>query len=110
MTRRYVESLPDSIRIGPYDVPISKVESIREANGECWGVYYHGVISIVFDHPSPGHAAGVFLHECFHAMWSNAAIDDPAPEEKAVSALSLATIGLLRDNNPWLLNWIKRAM
>ena len=109
MTRKYVQSLPDLVRISGYDIPIKKAEEIKDGDKQSWGTFENEAITIVLEHPSKMHAAMVFVHEVNHAIWSFGGHQKEATEEAAVSCISSGTMQVARDN-PWFLSWLKKAL
>jgi hypothetical protein len=107
MTSKYVNSLPDTIRIGPYDLEICKVEKIGDED-KYFGMFEGATerITIVLNHPSKTRAADTFLHEIMHAVWYM--VHASGEEEQTVSALSTGLILAFKDNK-WLHDWLKKA-
>jgi hypothetical protein len=106
MTAKYVNSLPDTIRVGPYNFRVCKVEKIDE--DKYFGMFHGAVeeISIVLSQPSKTRAADTLMHELLHAIWY---VSGPnGEEEEMVSCLATALVGVFKDN-PELLTWFRRA-
>jgi Zn-dependent peptidase ImmA (M78 family) len=107
MTTKYVLSLPDSIRVGPYDMRIVKVEKINDKD-EYFGMFEGAkeTISIILEQPSKHRAADTMMHELLHAIWYT--VTPSGEEEQTVGSVSTALVQVFRDN-PALLTWFKLA-
>jgi hypothetical protein len=107
MTAKYVNSLPDTIRIGPYNLAICKVEKIGEED-KYFGMFDGSTeqISIVLNHPSKTRAADTLLHEILHGIWY--VVHASGEEEQTVSALATGLIQTFKDNK-WLHDWLKKS-
>lgn len=107
MTAKYVQALPDTVRVGPYHFKICKVEKI-DGEDKYFGMF-HGAeetISIILNQPSKTRAADTLMHEILHAIWYTS--NPNGDEEEMVSCLATALIQVFKDT-PALLAWIKRA-
>lgn len=106
MTAKYVNSLPDVIRVGPYNFKVRKVEKIDD--DKYFGMF-HGAeetISIILNQPSKTRAADTMMHEILHAIWYTA--NPSGEEEDQVSCIATSLIQVFRDT-PELLTWFRRA-
>lgn len=107
MTVKYVQSLPDVIRVGPYKFKVCKVEKIEEED-RYFGMF-HGAeetISIILNQPSKTRVADTVMHEILHAIWYTA--NPNGEEEEMVSCIATALIQVFKDT-PELLTWFMRA-
>lgn len=107
-----VAALPDSVRIGPYDFAIEMMSPLESASrGDLWGECSTSLmkISMSQEFPSAAKAVDTFLHECLHALFWAAGIEDADKEERIVGHLGTALTGLHRDN-PWLTQWLQDAL
>lgn len=106
-----IRGIPDTIRVGPFDMAIRLIHH-REAEAEQrWGCF-HSVsqaIEIQEDFPTAQKAADTLLHEIGHAIYWTYGINDKDNEERIVSTFATGWVQVYQDN-PWLMNWIKRAI
>jgi hypothetical protein len=101
-------SLPDSIRIGPYDISIVlwTVEQAEENNSD------EGQFSATDEEirlaplRSKVRIAEVMLHEITHALFWSGNIEPEDGEERIVLRLGIGWAQVYRDN-PWLLDWLR---
>ena len=104
---KYVNSLPDVIKVGPYNLKVLKVDKIGDED-KFFGMFYGAeeTISIVLSQPSKTRAADTLMHEILHAIWYTA--NPNGEEEDQVSCIATALIQVFKDT-PELLTWFKRA-
>jgi hypothetical protein len=108
---KLVQSLPDSIRVGPYDMRLMPLDgSTAEAAG-VFGFFKRRdqVIAIDVDHVSCTGLADTLIHEITHAIWWVQGLEDKDEEERTVGTLSTGWTQVYRDN-PWILDWLKKAL
>lgn len=108
---KLVASLPSSIRVGPYDVGIVIRSSEQQRELEDHGLFSGRWLQIEIepDATSCAFMADTFLHEVTHAIYYVWGIRDEDDEERTVSTLTTGKIQVYRDN-PWLLDWLKKAL
>ena len=108
---KLVSSLPESIRVGAFDIALKAVDATDASVMEAHGYFDAGpsIIGIRTNHPSPPRVADTLLHETLHAIWWTAGLKDSDDEERVVSALGVGLTQVLRDN-PWLLKWLAKAL
>jgi hypothetical protein len=108
VTVKYVNSLPDTIKVGPYYMKVCKVDKI-DNDDKYFGMFEGAkeTISIVLNHPSKTRAADTLLHELIHAVWYIVAAT--GEEEQTTSSLSTGLIQALVHDNPELLKWLAKA-
>jgi hypothetical protein len=111
--RAAVEALPPSVRIGPHDFAIERVEDCeahdREMHAEAMMVSQ--LIRLRENPVSPIKTVESFLHEVLHAIWHTYYVefDDEEHEELITSQLGTALTSLFRDNR-WLTEWIAGSL
>jgi hypothetical protein len=102
--------LPKSIRIGPYDIPVTIADIKAEEGRVMFGVYSaFGTIELNPIAPNPIHGADTVLHEILHAVYANAGLSPLSDEEHVCSAISTGLLQVLRDN-PKLVAWLTKAL
>lgn len=106
MTAEYVDSLPDSIRVGPFDFNIVKADSIEDDTA--WGTFHGCTLTIARHQLTKAHAADTLMHELLHIIWDIYALGDGEKEERAVHAISIGLTQVYRDN-PWVFEWVMQA-
>lgn len=104
-----VQSLPRSIRIGPFDYQIEKWAPLASLAVHRWGECSSTelVLRIQVDMPSPQKAIDTFLHEVSHAIFHVFGVEDGDKEERIVGLTATAWVQVYRDN-PWLLKWLAK--
>lgn len=102
-----IDSLPPSIRVGPFDYRIEVWTAMQAAGERKFGACStcEQKISIQRDMPTAVKAADTLLHEALHAIFWVYNIQDEDKEERSVGILAVALVALHRDN-PWLAGWI----
>lgn len=108
---KLVASLPDTIRVGPFDMLILKMDEHRAAAEMKWGFFssIEQVIAIQGPMPTRQKAADTFIHEVNHAIWWAYGLEDEDKEERTVGTLATGWVQVYRDN-AWLLGWLKKAL
>lgn len=107
-----VAALPESIRVGAFDIAIAKWDGAERAKvGGDFGEYSSATLEIIIaeDIASPLQAVEVFLHEVSHAIVSAYDIHMSDGEERVVSRQGIAWTQIYRDN-PWLAGWITKGV
>ncbi|WP_109076266.1 MULTISPECIES: hypothetical protein [unclassified Azospirillum] len=106
-----IGALPASIRVGPFDFEILKMDPMRASAERKFGFFsaVEQQIAIQADMATPFKAADTLIHEINHAIFWAYGIEDADAEERTVSALATAWVQVYRDN-PWLLEWIGAAV
>jgi hypothetical protein len=109
MSNDPINCLPDSLRIGPFDVRIEKHEKLCDE--DTWGTYNGASLLMQFQsgQPSNPFAADTVLHEINHAIYRIFALRDSDDEERIVTVMATGMIQVLRDN-PALLIWLKDTL
>lgn len=108
---KLVASLPDSIRVGPFDIGISLLSVGQSLGDGKWG-HFNQIgqeIALMAEFPTCPKAVDTFLHEITHAIWWAVGVQDNDGEERTVTALATGWTQVFRDN-PWLLDWLKKAL
>jgi hypothetical protein len=106
------ESLPDFIRIGPYDVAIQVEDARWHDLNQCYGRYIPGDMLIQFGagaEINDLHAAETLIHEFLHAAYDIYHLQESDNEERLVTTFSTALVQIFRDNK-WILDFIKGAV
>lgn len=106
MTRKYIEELPDVIRIGPYDVKVEKVKELGDDYAQFLAV--EEKLIIVYDFGSKFAAVDTVIHELLHGIWKFQHLPKRCDEERGVSVLATGLTTIFRDN-PQLLKWVVSA-
>ena len=109
--RQAIEALPQAMRVGPFDFGIEKLSAQRAMDKDYFGAFSpcEGRIALQLDMPSPLKAADTLLHEAGHAIYSTYGLADADDEERVVGTFATAWAQIFRDN-PWMLDWIARAL
>jgi hypothetical protein len=93
--------LPSSVRIGPFEHSIRPMGLVKSVSMNRIGEYdtLNLAIEILEEMPA-ARRAETLLHELFHGLWHVSGLrnDIDEDEEHAVTVLSLAMAGLIRDN------------
>lgn len=91
--------LPAHIRVGAvtYRVLAMSADTSR-ATGQDGACDSCGRIIWINEDLNPDDRARIFLHEVMHAAWNMGALDDTAPEEKAILVLANQLSAIWRDN------------
>lgn len=108
---KLVASLPESIRVGPYDVALRVVDKTDALVMEAGGYFEFDSLTIGIrgEQPSTHRAADVLIHEVSHAIWWTSGLQDKDDEERTISLLSTGWAQVYRAN-PWLLKWLAKAL
>ncbi len=102
------DGLPSSIRVGPFDIPVTIKDKINENNVS--GLYTHGVsIELRLDQHNAAFALDTVLHEIGHGIYNTFGLGKKSTEESVVVALAAGWAMVYRDN-PMLLAWIYRML
>jgi hypothetical protein len=107
-----VDGIPDSLRIGPYDIRVEKMDSIPDDDGKMlWGCYDHGklLIQITRSQPNILFIVDTLFHEIYHAIYVNTGLGYGSTEEHVVSALATGMTQVYRDN-PSLVRWLNTSL
>lgn len=106
-----VESLPDTIRIGPYDLKIEKWDTSAAQATRRWGEFssVEQIIRIQKGMPTPFKVVDTFFHEAAHAIYWAYSIAEKDGEERTVSMFGTGLMALFRDN-PWLPAWLYTSL
>ena len=106
-----VRDLPDSVRVGAFDMAIVKWDAAAAAGAHAFGEFCANTqeIRIQSGMPSPTKAVDTMIHELGHAIYWCFYIEDEDKEERTVGTMSGAWTQVFRDN-PWLLDWIKENL
>lgn len=109
--RELVLQLPDVMRVGAYDIDITKWDAVHAGSGNSFGEFNSARLEIGLcqDFPSPAKAAYTFLHEIMHAVWFVYGIKENDEEERIVTLMSLGWTQVHADN-PWLIGWVQAAL
>jgi hypothetical protein len=107
----YIASLPNSVRVGPFDFEIIKWPNITASTSSRWGECSIGeqVVRIDDEIATPFKAVDTLLHEIDHAVTWAYGIKDEDKEERRVAARAVAWTQIFRDNR-WLLKWIDQTL
>lgn len=109
---KLVSSLPDSIRVGPFDIRLTRMSASHASAAEAFGYFSREdeVIAVeASPNGSPYGIADTLIHEINHAIfWAYGLRDDDA-EERTVATMATGWTQVYRDN-PWLLDWLKKAL
>jgi hypothetical protein len=105
--------LPDTVRIGPFDVAFEIKEGNVSGDDEEKIVGDFSQLELVIRvkdkfRTAPQHVE-VVIHELLHAMWMVWNLKDGDPEERVVSAFAVALTQCFRDN-PRLVAWIDERL
>ncbi len=104
----FLDGLPPSLRIGPYDIAIIIKDKVSEADDA--GLYHNGIsINLKKDQYNPIFAVDTVLHEINHCIYRCAGLGKAAPEETAVTAMATGLTQVFRDN-PKLLKWLQKVL
>jgi hypothetical protein len=106
-----IEGLPQSIRVGPYDVAVVLVDAFED-DDDCYGYFSNDppTIQLLQRYASPVLAVDTVLHEIAHAIWWASALPKKrCDEERAIAALAPGFVQVFRDH-PELLEWIKSSL
>ncbi len=109
------DSLPKQLRIGPYNYPIQVmdgdlVDSDGKTDEDAVGMHLWGAhIQIKRTQHNDVFAADTVLHEIFHALYKNLAVDHFTSEESLVSAFATGLTQVLMDS-PELRSWLETAL
>jgi hypothetical protein len=108
---KLVQSLPDSIRVGPYDIALEAMTPSQQHTVDATGYFAYAELKIGFEaYPaSKAYAADTLLHEVSHAIYWVYGIKSEDDEERTVSTLSTGWVQVYKDN-PWLAGWLKKAL
>jgi hypothetical protein len=108
---KLVSSLPDTIRVGPYDMRLLPMDGSHADAAGVFGYFKRRdqVIAIDVSHVSSAALADTLLHEITHAIWWVYGLEDKDEEERTVATLSTGWTQVYRDN-PALLDWIRKAL
>lgn len=108
---KLVQSLPDTIRVGPFDMRIVLVPVDQATSESRWGAFHSipQVIELMTTYPTLFKAADTLVHEINHAIFWAYGIDEKDEEERTVATFATGWVQVYRDN-PWLLDWLKRAL
>lgn len=106
-----IESLPDSIRVGPFVFKIELWTNNQALGAARWGEFSSIEQTLRFqrDYATAHQVVDIVLHELGHAIWWACAIEDKDDQERTVGMLATGWHGVYRDN-PWLLDWLKRTL
>lgn len=109
--RDYIDRLPDSIRVGVFDMAVVKLDLTTTFERKVWGEFSQATqeIRIQSDMPTKQKAVDTFLHELLHAIYWAAGLEDEDKEERTVSTMASWIAGVFRDN-PRLLDWLKGGL
>lgn len=107
----YIETLPEIIRIGPFDIHIIRWPQVSATATMRWGEFSASeqVIRIDCEMVTPFKAVNTLLHEIGHAISWAYEIKDEDKEERRVSVMATAWTQVYRDNR-WLLKWIYQTL
>jgi hypothetical protein len=108
---KLVSSLPDSIRVGPYDMRLLPLDASTADAAGVFGYFKRKdqVIALDISHVSCAGLADTLIHEITHAIWWVYGLEDKDEEERTVATLSTGWTQVYRDN-PSLLDWLKKAL
>lgn len=99
-------TLPNRVRVGPFDYTIEPWKGEAAAADGCRGDFHPELLRIrISDGIKPQLQAETLLHEILHACWSVSGLGERAHEENAVQSLSMVLSDVLRDN-PDVMAWI----
>ena len=104
-----INRLPDSLRIGPFDVRIEKLDKLPD--DDTWGTYLNASLLMQFQtgQPSNPFAADTVLHEINHAIYRIFGLRNSDDEERVVEVMATGMTQVLRDN-PALVVWLKNTL
>jgi hypothetical protein len=105
-------ALPKKIKVGTLTYSIVIVPDLKDEHGErCAGLcsYEKQTVELEAEAPSCEFAVDTLIHELCHAMWSERKLKKRADEETVVEAFGTALVALFQDN-PKLINWIKKGL
>lgn len=108
---KLVASLPEKIRVGPFDMRLIPMETYTANAMEVFGYFKRDEQVIAFE-ATPSTCEGIadtLLHEILHAIWWAYGIEDRDEEERTVATMATAWTQVYRDN-PWLLKWLAKAL
>ncbi len=106
MAARMSASLPNSIKVGPFDFAVVEIaadiaDRLRE-DGDIAGYTIH--IGAGQNGPR---LADTVLHEVLHAIYRVWALSDADDEERTVTAMTTGLVSVLRDN-PQFTKWLSK--
>lgn len=109
---RALAKLPDSIRVGPYDVEIEKIDVLRAMAEGNYGRFSSVtvVIGIQWGASSVHRLVETFLHEVFHAIWWAYNVEDEGANQEKLAILSGTAWMAVHRDNPWLALWIAETL
>jgi hypothetical protein len=109
MSNDPINRLPESLRIGPFDVRIEKHDKLSD--DDTWGTYNGASLLMQFQSGQPSNcfAVDTVLHEIHHAIYRIFALRDSDDEERIVAVTATAMTQVLRDN-PKLVEWLKDTL
>lgn len=109
--RSAVESLPELIVVGPFDIAIQHMDSHLAGSEQSFGQFraMEQAIYIQVDMPTPQKAVDTMLHEIGHAIYWAYDMDDEDKEERIVATMATGWTTIYR-NNPELLSWIGKVL
>ena len=106
-----IAKLPPSIRIGPHDFRLEKLNchaaNVRGIWGEC--AIQEFTIRVQENIPRSIKAVDTLIHEINHAIWWAYKLDDEDKQERIVATMATGWTQVYRDN-PWLIDWIREAI
>jgi hypothetical protein len=104
------ESLPSTIKVGPFRYAIEVLEEISKDDDDvaAWGDCGNLLIRLKREQPSTAFALDTVLHEVGHAIAGAFALGDKSDEERTVSVFATGWTMVLQEN-PALLTWIERT-
>ena len=108
-----LRQLPDSIRVGPYDIALRVVPPSGMGNRENAGEFTADGLALEIrvkdEAPSAVHVVDTVLHEIGHAIFWTYLLNDADQEERTVATFGTAWTQVYRDN-PGLLGWIAKGV
>jgi hypothetical protein len=102
-----LDALPGSIRVGPFDYAIERMNPREAAARDVYGLCSNAEYKISIS-PMIGSAVKLvdtFLHEVGHAIYNYRHLEDEDKQERVVGNFSVGFTAVFRDN-PWLLTWL----
>jgi hypothetical protein len=108
---KLVASLPDIIRVGPFDMALVPLTEHAVQMASAIGYFRSRELVIGFEAnaASSQSLADTLIHEIGHAIFSAYGLQDGDGEERTISTLATGWTQVYRDN-PWLLDWLKKAL
>lgn len=98
--------LPDSVRIGPFDVRIREYSDVEAAEAGNYGSWHETSLTICIDLDRPPlKVVDTVIHEVGHALWWVYRLRRKDDQERIVAALATGWTQVWRDN-PELLGWM----